>query len=171
MLAQAGAAADKGEWETAAAELARAIALQPRNPQMLGQLGDCTRRISAGLSATAKKDQAKRVSDQTQAYLQKMVSAEPGNASYAGQLAGFLVEGADEWTVLEPTEMKSAGGATLTRQSDNSILAGGTNPNAEVYTVDARVRGSRITGIRLEVIPDPSLPESKPVGGLPATSS
>jgi serine/threonine-protein kinase len=160
VLAQAGAAADKGDWERAAVELARAIALQPKNPQVLGQLGDCTRRVCAGLSAVAKKDQARKASDQTQAYLEKLVTAEPGNAAHARQLAEFLVQGADAWTVLEPADMKSAGGATLTRQSDNSILAGGTNPNAEVYTVRAHVQVPRITGIRLEVIPDPSLPDS-----------
>jgi tetratricopeptide (TPR) repeat protein len=160
VLARAGAAADKGDWEKAASELVRAIELQPKNPQMLAQLGQCTHRISAGLIGVAKKDRAQRISVQAQAFLTRLVAAEPGNAAYAGNLAEFLVRGAGEWSILEPTELKSAGGATLSRQSDHSILAGGKNPDAEVYTIRARAHLPRITGIRLEVIPDPSLPAS-----------
>src|SRR5262249_13223534 len=41
------------------------------------------------------------------------------------------------WTTLEPKELKSAGGATLTKQADGSVLASGKNPFPEVYTVTA----------------------------------
>src|SRR5262249_37591875 len=40
-----------------------------------------------------------------------------------------------EWTVLDPREYRSKGGATLTKLEDKSILAGGANPATEVYEV------------------------------------
>lgn len=62
------------------------------------------------------------------------------------------------WITLKPTNIQSAGGATLTLQNDNSILASGENPNNDTYTLTAQIDDS-FTGIRIEVIPDPSLPE------------
>ena len=69
---------------------------------------------------------------------------------------------APEWTVLEPTMMKSKGGATFTWQPDHSILASGPNLSPEVYTVAAQTDLTDITGIRLEVLTDPSLPAKGP---------
>jgi tetratricopeptide (TPR) repeat protein len=66
------------------------------------------------------------------------------------------------WTVLNPVEMKSHGGATLTRLADGSVLASGTNPDRDVYTLTARTDLRRITGIRLEALTDPSLPQGGP---------
>src|SRR5438132_12755283 len=37
------------------------------------------------------------------------------------------------WTILEPTEVKAAKGATLTKQPDKSVLASGTNSTPETY--------------------------------------
>jgi len=66
------------------------------------------------------------------------------------------------WTTLTPIEYKSAGGATLTRLIDDSILASGLNPEADTYTITATTEIRRITGIRLELLEDPSLPASGP---------
>jgi hypothetical protein len=66
------------------------------------------------------------------------------------------------WTVLHPTAVRSAGGATLTTKRDGSVLASGKNPHPEVYTVRARTALTGITGFRLEVLPDPSLPSHGP---------
>ena len=61
------------------------------------------------------------------------------------------------WTVLEPIEMSSAGGATLEKQTDGSILASGENPQRDTYTLVFDTQISGITAIRLEVLPDESL--------------
>jgi len=66
------------------------------------------------------------------------------------------------WTVLEPGDLKSAGGAKLTKQPDNSVLASGKNPSPEVYTVTATTKVTGITAFRLEVLPDASLPGKGP---------
>jgi hypothetical protein len=66
------------------------------------------------------------------------------------------------WAVLDPATFKSKGGATLTKQPDGSILAGGKNPFPETYTVTANTNLTGITAIRLEVLADPSLPAKGP---------
>src|SRR5262249_10812716 len=71
------------------------------------------------------------------------------------------------WTVLQPTEINSKGGATLTQLGDGSILASGNNPVRDEYTVIARPSLEHITGIRLEALPDTSLPRNGP-GRFPA---
>ncbi|HWY87382.1 MAG TPA: DUF1549 domain-containing protein [Gemmataceae bacterium] len=66
------------------------------------------------------------------------------------------------WTILEPKEMKSTGGAILTKQPDQSILASGPNPTPAVYTISAPTDLVGITGVRLEVLTDSSLPGKGP---------
>jgi len=55
-----------------------------------------------------------------------------------------------------------SGGVTLTIQGDGSILASGTSPATDVYTVTAFTSLTGITGIRLEVLENASLPGSGP---------
>jgi hypothetical protein len=66
------------------------------------------------------------------------------------------------WTVLEPTSLKSAGGAVLSKQADKSILATGKNPFPETYTITVNTNLAGITAIRLEVLADASLPARGP---------
>src|SRR5579863_792383 len=58
--------------------------------------------------------------------------------------------------------MKSAGGASLKLLDDGSVLAGGKNPNADTYVLQARTDRTGITGVRIEALSDPSLPEGGP---------
>ncbi|MSU77913.1 MAG: DUF1553 domain-containing protein [Gemmataceae bacterium] len=66
------------------------------------------------------------------------------------------------WFPLDPTTMKSLGKVTFTKQKDGSILVGGPNPVTETYTLTFETKLPDITGIRLEVLPDPSLPAQGP---------
>ena len=67
-----------------------------------------------------------------------------------------------KWTQLAPVSATSAGGATLRIAADHSILAGGPNPDHDTYTVVARTSLRRVTGFRLEVLTDATLPETGP---------
>ena len=51
------------------------------------------------------------------------------------------------WTPLEPDRAVSAGGATLTKQKDGAILAGGENPSPDTYTVKGEVPASTKGGM------------------------
>ena len=52
------------------------------------------------------------------------------------------------WTVLAPTEVKSLGGATLTRQADETWLVSGTNPSNDTYEIRAPLPAGPFTGLR-----------------------
>jgi hypothetical protein len=65
----------------------------------------------------------------------------------------------NKWAALDPAEFKSGGGATLEKKDDKSILASGANPSNDVYTVITHTDLNRVTGLRLEVLSDDSLPE------------
>jgi hypothetical protein len=67
-----------------------------------------------------------------------------------------------QWTVLRPSSYVSKGGAKLTLLPDGSLLAGGKNPDADAYDVTVRTDLTGITGVRLEVMNDPSLPATGP---------
>lgn len=73
-----------------------------------------------------------------------------------------------KWTVLKPTEVTGTGGVTLTIQEDAAILASGESPASTQYDltfadIAATVgEGKSITAIRLEVLPDDSLPAKGP---------
>jgi hypothetical protein len=66
------------------------------------------------------------------------------------------------WTVLEPEDLKASGGAILTKQPDNSVLLSGPNNTPETYTFKVRTKLVGITGLRLEVLTDSSLPAKGP---------
>jgi mono/diheme cytochrome c family protein len=71
-----------------------------------------------------------------------------------------------QWPFLDIVEMRSAGGATFTKTNDQSIIVSGTNAPNDVYTIVARTSLKHLSGLRLEVMPDASLPK-KSVGRHP----
>ena len=66
------------------------------------------------------------------------------------------------WTVLNLTNLVSEYGTTLTLLNDGSVLAGGTNPTYDIYTFSANAVDDEVTGFRIEVLTDPSLPQNGP---------
>ena len=70
--------------------------------------------------------------------------------------------GSVAWTVLDPVTSTSAGGATLTKQPDHSLLAGGARPDVDTYTIVAHTDLENITAVRLEALSDESLPNKGP---------
>jgi hypothetical protein len=74
-----------------------------------------------------------------------------------------LAESTIAWQVLEPSSTTSSDeGTTLTNPGDGSILAGGTRPEKDTYTVKASTAAPRLTGLRLELLLDDSLPHKGP---------
>ena len=67
-----------------------------------------------------------------------------------------------KWTTLNPEVYLSSGGATLKRLEDGSVLASGTVPDQETYTIASSVDLDQLTAVRLEVLPDDSLPMKGP---------
>jgi hypothetical protein len=85
--------------------------------------------------------------------------ADPRDSATAEQLADLFLEiHSPRWHTLRTTELKSELGATLTTQGDESILVSGKNEDGDTYSITATQPINRITALRLEVIPDGSLP-------------
>jgi hypothetical protein len=62
------------------------------------------------------------------------------------------------WIPLNPTTVKSEGGAKFSKLTDGSYLASGKNPTNDVYTITSNVSKGSFSAILLECFPDPSLP-------------
>jgi WD40 repeat protein/tetratricopeptide (TPR) repeat protein len=149
-----------GNWEGATADWSRATA---RNHEGANLLEELARR----LAAAGQVDLAKRSYKQSRALYEHALTEDPANNVVATELARLLLDDFDienpgRWAILEPTSIKSAGGAVLTKQSDGSILASGTNPDRDTYTLVATTDLDHITALKLEALPDPSLPYGGP---------
>jgi len=67
------------------------------------------------------------------------------------------------WTILQPEAVHAKQNTTLKILPDRSVLAEGENPGrAEIYTITFKTDLKNINGIRLEALPDPSLPQNGP---------
>jgi hypothetical protein len=66
------------------------------------------------------------------------------------------------WVVLNPSSALSSQGATVSLLGDGSILISGLLPDIDTYTVTAQTSLTNITGFRLEVFEDASLPTTGP---------
>ena len=120
----------------------------------LGRMLERLRRTSESETALAK----------ARSLLVRRLSRVPDDDSAAADLAELLPEdnASRWWTTLLPDVMISAAGATLARLTDGSILAGGPNPVVDTYSVEAITSLAGMTGLRLEALPDPSLPFGGP---------
>jgi WD40 repeat protein/serine/threonine protein kinase/tetratricopeptide (TPR) repeat protein len=148
--------AHRGDWARAAADFNKALALGPDDPHALSVAAGYFRRRSRTLQAQGKTTEASQFRQQARTMYAKLVAVQPDNADDAGALATALQSDQPAWTILKPVTMTSAGGATLTRLADGSILAGGVNPSADTYTIEARADRAGITAILLEALPHSS---------------
>ncbi|ADV61803.1 protein of unknown function DUF1549 [Isosphaera pallida ATCC 43644] len=64
------------------------------------------------------------------------------------------------WRYSIPSLARSLGGASLTVRPDGSVLVSGTNPDFDTYEVVFEGLQGSITALRLDVLPDPTLPEA-----------
>ncbi len=67
-----------------------------------------------------------------------------------------------KWTMLEPVEAHSSGGAQLEILDDLSIRSGGTRPDVDTVIITGSTSLKRITALRLELLTDPALPHQGP---------
>ncbi len=67
-----------------------------------------------------------------------------------------------EWLPLALDSFQSSDGATLTREADGSVSAGGKRPERDTYTVTAATTLTNVTALRLEVLSDERLPKKGP---------
>lgn len=76
---------------------------------------------------------------------------------------GFGVGNEGIWTVLDPLSIESdRGTTTFIEDATHAILASGPNLGYEHYTLQFRTTIDGITGFRIQMLEDPSLPSSGP---------
>lgn len=73
-----------------------------------------------------------------------------------------LVNNSVTWSPMQVATFTSHDGSELQRLQDSSILVGGPRPDVDTYSVTGSTSLAKITGIRLEVLADPSLPMQGP---------
>jgi serine/threonine protein kinase/Tfp pilus assembly protein PilF len=144
------------------ADCARLIDLQPGSAVAFKLMARLTDAECVALQLQGKPEAAKERLKQARLALEKHRLAHPENAGAALALAECLLLEAADWRILDPQQFKSVGGATLTRQPDGSLLASGTNPPSDVYLLRDSAPHSGVRAIRLEALPDSSLPRNGP---------
>ncbi len=73
-----------------------------------------------------------------------------------------LLDEQQKWVALDPLKLESTGGATLKKLDDKSVLASGAAEERDVYVITARTDLTNITAVRVEALPDASLPKGGP---------
>ncbi len=147
----------RGDAAPARDALARAIACLPDDGEHWTDLGRLVERFGWPQESETALAKARSLAS-------LRLSRAPDDEAAAAALAELLPE-ADEsrgWTTLRPAVMTSRAGATLTLLPDGSVSASGRDPVADTYTVEAATGLSLITGVRIEAIPDPKLPQHGP---------
>jgi serine/threonine protein kinase/tetratricopeptide (TPR) repeat protein len=169
-LARAAVFDQLGLRDRSAADLARAedlilslIRERPDDRELLSIAAGLYHRRARMLRRWDGNDRSPRAltdDSRSRAYYERLLKLDPESAADAAGLASvlFATDLPPAWRVLQPRELISAGGATLTVKPDGSILASGQNPAQDTYTITADSDLSGITAFRLELIPDPSLP-------------
>lgn len=69
---------------------------------------------------------------------------------------------APEWVVLNTGEAKSENGAVLKQLEDGTWLVSGNNPAQDSFSVTLKSATSKMTGLRIEALPDESLVNKGP---------
>jgi WD40 repeat protein/serine/threonine protein kinase/tetratricopeptide (TPR) repeat protein len=152
----------RGQWEEAESQLKGLLKQQPGQARALLLAGQVYRQRSERLRQQGRNARAAQADSQARASYEQLLTLFPNHAGYAAAFADFLESRSVRWQVLYPVKTVAAHGTTLMPQADGSVLAGGENPRPETYTITARTRLAGITAVRLEVLPDPSLPRGGP---------
>ena len=144
-------------WDAAVADWARAAAESPDGASLLSEFG---RRLAVASQLPLAQAQFELALARKEASLQ----ADAENDVVASELADVLVslnevQTSGNWTVPQPQEMTSQGGASIEIQPGGSILVSGSlSIDHDTYTVVIPAPENPFTGIRLEVLPHASLP-------------
>ncbi|WP_395748341.1 PSD1 and planctomycete cytochrome C domain-containing protein [Prosthecobacter sp.] len=99
-----------------------------------------------------KIDAAQAKVTETQLQLPNLV------ASWEAEMENPAAEKKPMWELLPIAEAKSQGKASLRKLPDASWIAGGRNPDSDTYTLTAPLAEGSFTGLLLEALPDPTLP-------------
>src|SRR5262245_39747186 len=127
--------------------------------------GDGTRYFEATIDVPTAEQEAKRKKiqediDRLDAAL-KAASPEIAREQTTWEQA-MRLESSTAWHTMTPTRATAEGGVILTAAEDGSVVASGSNPGETVYTIEGTTTVPLVTAVRIEAMPDPSLPKGGP---------
>ncbi|MEO8662243.1 MAG: PSD1 and planctomycete cytochrome C domain-containing protein, partial [Bryobacteraceae bacterium] len=67
-----------------------------------------------------------------------------------------------DWQALKPARLEAVSGTQLALQGDGSVLASGENPLRETFLLEGSTNLHKLSGVRIEALPDASLPHGGP---------
>jgi len=142
-------------------DITRLVASQPSDEKLVAEMFmrflsrmPSEAEVKLGLDALQMAGAEHAVNAERLAVYEKTI---PGKQAAWEQTASTEVV----WTTLDPQAMKAASGATFTKQKDLSILVGGSTDDT-IYSVTAPTSLASVSGVRLEVLPDDTLPTKGP---------
>ncbi|MDB5174058.1 MAG: Protein of unknown function (DUF1553)/Protein of unknown function (DUF1549)/Planctomycete, partial [Phycisphaerales bacterium] len=112
------------------------------------------RELGMPVPTPEQDSQLRQLDDAVKSAKEKLKAGNPGLANEQEQWEKKQIETAVEWKVLELDELKTSDGSKLEKQPDGSVLATGTIPAKETYTITAKADLKGITAFRLEALPD-----------------
>ncbi|MGE3818113.1 MAG: PSD1 and planctomycete cytochrome C domain-containing protein [Isosphaeraceae bacterium] len=135
-----------------------------------GKAGRAAKPFTSYRSEAARRavaDARSRRDALTAADAQARRTAEPAFGLWLERQCQVVRNGHRSWTTFLPTELKSVAGTILTLGDEGVVSASGPDPRHEDYRLIGRVTLPRLTGLRLDVLPDPN----RPSGGLSRSKS
>ncbi len=127
--------------------------------------GDGTRYFEATIDVPTPDQEAKRKTIQGEIdKLDAVLKADSPEISreQAAWEQQMRLEPSTAWHTMTPGRVAADGGVILTAVQDGSVLASGANPGETVYTIEGTTTVPRVTAVRIEALPDPSLPKGGP---------
>jgi hypothetical protein len=126
--------------------------------------GDGTRYAEARLDlATPEQEKTRtRMQAEIDRLDRELRAVTPAVQDALAQWEQSMREAARQWTAMTPRAASATNGVRLNVLPDGSVRASGANPALTSYTVTADTTLQGITGLRLEALPDPSLPRGGP---------
>ena len=79
-------------------------------------------------------------------------------AAWEPEFQREVAESRPQWQPLEPVHVRSTHGTTFSRLEDGTWLTGGPTPAKDTFIIESPLAAGLLSGIRLEVLPDASLP-------------
>lgn len=114
------------------------------------------------LAARAVKEAQELVDQRKPREVQARKAAESPFEEWLGARVTEVKDGFQAWHPLVNAELESSEGTQLSQAPDGTVQASGKNPRQDDYRLAAAVNLSRVTGLKLEVLPH----ESHTGGGL-----
>jgi mono/diheme cytochrome c family protein len=126
--------------------------------------GDGTRYFEPSLDLATPEQEAARKDLQATVdrFDQELKTVTPAVREAQEQWEQSIKSAETAWRRLVPQKVSATDGVLLKTLPDGSVLASGANPRRTTYTFTADTTLQGITGVRLETLPDPSLPKGGP---------